>query len=118
MQAVALDVSLYASMAASTPFYTQHFTAVPVDGRLLHPSSSRAPPLVFAGQPDTWIGIQVTGDPDELPRQHLDAAPYCFSAGSAELRSATCVGCISNAMLGGSIDGSKVSKVASADTSH
>jgi hypothetical protein len=116
--AVALDVSLYASLAAATPFYTQHFATVPVDGGFFTVELAGGG-LVFAGQPDTWIGIQVSGDPDELPRQHLDAAPYSFSAASADTVSAACVGCITNAMLSGSIDGSKVGKVStssSADT--
>jgi|GEM_PF-2714899 len=112
--AVGLDVSLYASLAATTSFYTQHFTAVPVDNGFFTVELAGAA-LVFAGKPDTFIGIQVTGDPEELPRQHLDSAPYCFVAASADTLSSACVGCITNTMLGGSIDGSKVSKVASAD---
>jgi hypothetical protein len=111
--AVTLDVSLYASMAGGTPLYTQRFTAVPVDNGFFTVELAGAG-LEFAGRPDTWIGIQVMGDPDEMPRQHLDAAPYSFSAGSADTLSAACAGCVSNAMLAGSIDGGKVGKVASA----
>ncbi len=110
--AVGLDVSLYASSAAATPFYTQHFDAVPVDSGYFTVELAGAG-LAFTA-PDAWIGIKVTGDAAELPRVHVDAAPYAFSAGSADALSAACVGCVTNAMLGGSIDGTKVGKVASA----
>jgi hypothetical protein len=34
--------------------------------------------------PDAWVGVQVSGDPSELPRQHLDAAPYALACGLAD----------------------------------
>src|SRR5205814_995395 len=58
--AVGLDVGLYASSSASAPFYTQHFTAVPVDNGFFTVELA-GPTLVFAGQPDAWLGIKVEG---------------------------------------------------------
>jgi hypothetical protein len=40
--------------------------------------------LTFSGMPDAWVGVQVAGDQTELPRQHLNAAPYAMSAFSAD----------------------------------
>jgi hypothetical protein len=105
--AVGVDIALYTSQSATTPFYTQHFSTVAVDSGFFSVELAGSA-LVFAGQPDAWIGITVDGDPAELPRQHLDAAPYAFSAGSADTISAACSGCITNVMLGGSIDGTKI----------
>jgi hypothetical protein len=114
--AAGVDISLYNSQTATTPFYTQHFSTVPVDNGFFTVELAGSS-LVFAAQPEAWIGITVDGDPSELPRQHLDAAPYAFSAGSADTISAACSGCITNVMLGGSIDGSKITGTVASATS-
>jgi hypothetical protein len=110
---VGMDVGLYDTATAATPFYLQHFATVPIDNGFFTIELS-GPTLSFTGHPDAFIGILVNGDPAELPRQHLDAAPYALNAASADTLSPACNGCITNTMLGSSIDGSKVGKVATA----
>ena len=109
--ATSLDVSFYDTATSTTPFYTQHVATVAVDNGFFAVELSGTG-LTFAGHPDTFIGILVAGDTVELPRQHLDATPYAFSAASADSLSAACTGCVTNAMLAGNVDGSKVGKVA------
>jgi hypothetical protein len=84
--AVAMQVNFYSSSTGTSAFYSQTFTTVPVDNGFFSVEISD-PKLTFSSLPDTWVGVQVGGDPTELPRQHLNAAPYAFSA--AALDSAT-----------------------------
>lgn len=92
--AVGLVVSLYAMESASTPFYTQSFTTVPVENGFFSVELSGMN-LSF-NTPDAWVGIQVAGDASELPRQHLTAVPYAFSA---DALSSACSGCVSTDMI-------------------
>lgn len=96
--AVGLDVNLYNAQNAAAPFYTQHYTTVEVDNGFFTVELAGSG-LNFAGVPDGWVGIQVSGDPTELPRQHLDAAPYALNAGAADGLTAACSGCITTAMF-------------------
>jgi hypothetical protein len=80
--AVGLIVNFYPSQMAMQPFYTQNFPTVAVDNGFFSIELSD-PKLSFSANPDTWVGIQVAGDPTELPRQHLAAAPYALVCGNA-----------------------------------
>jgi hypothetical protein len=118
--AVTLTVSLYGSAQAASPFFMQTFAAVPVESGFFTVELSGAA-LSLAGVPDAWVGVQVMGDPAELPRQHLDAAPYALSAVVADSLSAACSGCVSDAMIAGvaaSKVSGKVAQCASADTAQ
>jgi hypothetical protein len=109
--AVGIDVNLYVAKDSTMPFYTQHFTTVPVDDGFFSVELSDAK-LSFSGLPDVWVGVQVAGDAMELPRQHLGAAPYAFSA--ASLDPMLCSGCVQDGMVA-TLSGSKVTgKVAAA----
>jgi hypothetical protein len=77
--AVGLVVSLYTTESGGAPFYKQVYATVAVDNGFFSVELSD-PALSFAGMNDAWIGVQVTGDPTELPRQHLGATPFAFSA--------------------------------------
>jgi hypothetical protein len=118
--AVTLTVSLYGSAQATSPFFMQTFAAVPVESGFFTVELSGAA-LSLAGVPDAWVGVQVMGDPAELPRQHLDAAPYALSAVVADSLSAACSGCVSDAMIAGvaaSKVSGKVAQCASADSAQ
>jgi hypothetical protein len=111
---VDLVVSLYASSAAATSFYTQTLTNVAVENGFFTVELAGAG-LDFTAMPDAWIGVRVSTDVAELPRQHLDAAPYAFTSGSADSLSSACVGCVTDAMVASGIAASKITgKVASA----
>jgi hypothetical protein len=93
--AVGLDISFYPSEMSATPYYTKHFATVPVDnGYFSVELSDNA--LNFAANPDTWVGVQVSGDPSELPRQHLDAAPYAITAATAATAAMSTVSAMSS----------------------
>jgi hypothetical protein len=77
--AVGLVVSVYAAPTGGSAFYSQNFTTVPVDNGFFNVELA-GPLLSFAGLDDAWVGIQVSGDPTELPRQHLGAVPFAFTA--------------------------------------
>jgi hypothetical protein len=110
-QAVGLAINLYDGQMAAKPFYTQSFTTVAVDNGFFAVELS-GDSLSFANLADVWVGIQVSGDMAELPRQHLDAAPFAFSAGA--LDATLCSGCVQNGMIA-DVDGAKVTgKVAAA----
>jgi hypothetical protein len=80
--AVGLDVNFYDSETATTPFFTHHFTTVPVDNGFFAVEISDSS-LSFSGLSDAWAGIQVAGDATELPRQHIAAVPFAMSVLSA-----------------------------------
>ncbi len=95
---VTITVNLYGSPSAATPFFTQTFpTVVAENGFFTVELSGSA--LSFATVPDAWVGLLVAGDPAELPRQHLDAAPYAMSAVSADSLSSACSGCVTESMI-------------------
>jgi hypothetical protein len=75
--AVGVTVNLYNAQTGGTPFYTKPIPTVPVDSGFFSIELDD-PTLTFNGQADVWIGIQIGGDPTELPRQHINAAPYSF----------------------------------------
>jgi hypothetical protein len=77
---VGLVVSLYPVPTGGTAFYSQPFTTVPVENGFFSVELA-GQNLAFAA-PDVWVGIQVAGDATEMPRQHLTAVPYAFSAAS------------------------------------
>lgn len=79
--AVGLVVNLYASKDATSAFYTQSFTTVPVENGFFSVELSGMS-LSF-DTADAWVGIQVAGDAAEMPRQHLTAVPYAFNAVNA-----------------------------------
>jgi hypothetical protein len=101
--AVGLVVNFYPSQTGAGPFYNQNFPTVPVDNGFFSIELSD-PKLSFSANPDTWVGVQVAGDPTELPRQHLNAAPYalvCTNAtGDITPNSITVAG---NGTLGGNL---------------
>lgn len=76
--AVGLVVNLYASKDATSAFYSQSFTTVPVENGFFSVELSGTN-LSFDAV-DAWVGIQVAGDAAEMPRQHLTAVPYAFTA--------------------------------------
>jgi hypothetical protein len=78
---VGLVVSLYKSQADKDPFYSQTFTTVQVENGFFSVELAGAN-LSFDAS-DAWVGIQVAGDPAEMPRQHLTAVPYSFNAARA-----------------------------------
>jgi hypothetical protein len=78
--AVGLVVSLYSSQAAPSAFFSQSFTTVPIENGFFSVELSGMS-LSFDAA-DAWVGIQVAGDATEMPRQHLTAVPYAWSAGS------------------------------------
>jgi len=80
--AVGLIVNLYPSQSATQFFYTQNFPSVPIDNGFFSVELSDAK-LSFSAYPEAWVGIQVAGDPTELPRQHLGAAPYAMVCDNA-----------------------------------
>ena len=84
--AVGLTVNLYTSATATTPFYTQSFPTVAVDNGFF--SVELAGSSLNFSTADAWFGVQVSGDPVELPRQHFAAVPYAFNAASADSLSA------------------------------
>jgi hypothetical protein len=96
--AVGLVVKIYSTKDAEQPFYTQTYTTVPVDNGFFSVELA-GDGLGFSGRGDAWVGIQVAGDPTELPRQHIGAAPYSFSAVAADGLSAACSGCVDNGKL-------------------
>jgi hypothetical protein len=128
-QAVSLDVSLYASQMATNAFYTQHFPTVPVDNGFFAIEIG-GDNLGFSMTPDAWVGVQVGGDPTELPRQHLTGVPYAFnaaaadtattastaasaaSAAKADTLSSACNGCVTDAMIAPGISAAKVKLLA------
>jgi hypothetical protein len=80
--AVSVDINLYPdSNSASKPFYFQHFPTVPVDNGFF--SVEVAGSNLSFSTPDVWVGIQIGGDTAELPRQHVTAVPFAFSAATA-----------------------------------
>lgn len=105
--AVGLDVNLYSSATSTTPFYTQHFATVGVDNGFFTVELAGSG-LSFSGVADAWLGVQVSGDPAELPRQHLDSAPYAFTAGGLD-----CSGCVTTAMFAST---AKVAMAGTADS--
>jgi hypothetical protein len=107
---VGLVVNLYTSQNATTAFYTQSYTTVPVENGFFSVEVSSTS-LAFS-TPDTWVGIQVSGDSAELPRQHIGATPYAFSA--ASLDSSLCVGCVQDGMIASGLNGAKVSNIVTA----
>jgi hypothetical protein len=117
--AVGLIVSFYPSQTATQPFYMQNFPTVPVDNGFFSIELSDVS-ASFAANADTWVGVQVAGDPTELPRQHLTAVPYAISAitansattadtaAAARSLTADCSGCVGDAMLASGISSAKI----------
>src|SRR5689334_11837525 len=79
--AVGLDVNLYPDNAGSKSFYFQHFPTVAVDNGFF--TVEVAGDTLSFSSADAWVGVQVGGDSAELPRQHITAVPFAFSAASA-----------------------------------
>jgi hypothetical protein len=105
--AVGLVVNLYSAPSGGKPFFTQNFTTVSVDNGYFSVELSD-PALTFKGLTDAWVGVQVSGDPTELPRQHLGAAPFAFSA--ASLDGSACSGCVADGMIA-AVSATKVSGI-------
>jgi hypothetical protein len=97
---VGMQVNVYAAANSATALHSQTFVTVPVDSGFFSLELSGAT-LSFAAMSDAWIGVQVSGDPAELPRQHVTAVPYSFSASSADALSPACAGCVDDAMISG-----------------
>src|SRR5258707_292311 len=76
--AVGLVVKIYAASDGSA-LYEKSFTTVAVDNGFSSVELDD-PQVSFAALDDAWVGVQVAGDKDELPRQHLGAVPFAFSA--------------------------------------
>jgi hypothetical protein len=95
--AVGLVVNIYSSEMATQPIYSQSFTTVGVDNGFF--TVELAGSKLGFSAPDTWVGVQVAGDPAELPRQHINAVPYAFNAVAADSLSGNCSGCVANAQL-------------------
>jgi hypothetical protein len=79
--AFGLDVGLFPMQTGGTAFFTQHFPTVPVENGYFSVELS-GNGLAFT-TPDVWVEVQVSGDSAPLPRQHVAAAPYAFSATNA-----------------------------------
>jgi hypothetical protein len=74
-------VTIYSSQtAAADSFIFQHnqLNVGVADG--FFSIELEVPPMSFDGIDDAWVGIRVSGDDAELPRQHLGAVPYAYSA--------------------------------------
>jgi hypothetical protein len=112
---VGMIVSLYATQMATANFYQQTFANVGVQNGYFSVELSGAN-LAFSVT-DAWVGIQVTGDANEMPRQHLTAVPYAFSATQADSAkqadtlSAACSGCVVDSMVATGISVSKINGV-------
>jgi hypothetical protein len=119
--AVGLVVRLYASRDASDAFYSQVFETVPVENGFFSVELSGMG-LSFASD-DAWVGIKVAGDANEMPRQHLTAVPYAFSArtaasaAQADMLSGNCSGCVTDGMVG-AISAAKVMGIPGANAAN
>jgi hypothetical protein len=81
-----MTVGFYPSQTATTPIYSQTFPTVPVVNGFFNIAleDPNDPMLSLGGQSDLWIGIQVAGDPMELPRQHLGTTPFALMCNTAD----------------------------------
>lgn len=74
-----LTFRLYEQQSGGTPIWSQTRTVHTTDG-LFNTILSVDPPLGVKAINNIWLGVQVTGDPDEMtPRQRLTGAPYAFT---------------------------------------
>lgn len=83
---VSISFSLYDVSTRGTPLWTQTITAVAVNQGLfsVQLGGTGAPPFPDGLFDNTlWIGLNVNGDGEMVPRRPLDGVSYAFRAGDA-----------------------------------